>query len=76
MHIGPGGFFKSHVDNPHSETMFGSLVFVLPTTHDGNAPVFRHNSTERTFDSGKLLADISVSYPLHHICRTLQRRRA
>ena len=32
---GPEGFFKSHVDTPHGNTMFGSLVICLPTDFTG-----------------------------------------
>ncbi|KAH9910644.1 hypothetical protein B0H21DRAFT_714459 [Amylocystis lapponica] len=33
--------------------MFGSLVVVLPTSHEGGALVLRHNNEEWTFDSAK-----------------------
>ena len=32
---GEGAFFKPHVDTPQSELMFGSLVIVFPTPHEG-----------------------------------------
>ena len=32
-YLGPGSFFKTHVDTPRSDKMFGSLVVVLPTRH-------------------------------------------
>ena len=50
---GPGGFFKGHVDTPRSDTMFASLVIVLPTVHEGGSLVIRHNGKEWTFDSSK-----------------------
>ncbi|KAF9535324.1 hypothetical protein CPB83DRAFT_841574 [Crepidotus variabilis] len=50
---GPGAFFKSHVDTPRSDTMFGSLVIVLPTVHEGGSLVFRHDDDEWTFESAK-----------------------
>ena len=50
---GPGGFFKAHVDTPRSDTMFASLVVVLPTVHDGGSLIIRHNGKEWTFDSSK-----------------------
>ncbi|KAF9044446.1 hypothetical protein BJ165DRAFT_1528981 [Panaeolus papilionaceus] len=48
---GPRSFFKAHVDTPRSENMFGSLVVVLPTVHEGGSLVFRHSGKEWTFDS-------------------------
>ena len=36
--------------------MFGLLVVVFPTLHDGGALVLRHRGQECTFDSGKALA--------------------
>ncbi|KAG5644907.1 hypothetical protein DXG03_007459 [Asterophora parasitica] len=51
---GKGSFFKSHKDTPRGETMFGSLVVVFPTAHEGGALLLRHNSQEWTFDSAAL----------------------
>ncbi|KDQ18308.1 hypothetical protein BOTBODRAFT_171175 [Botryobasidium botryosum FD-172 SS1] len=48
---GPGSFFKSHVDTPRGETMFGSLVVVLPTAHEGGALHLRHHGKEFVHDS-------------------------
>ncbi|KAF9555441.1 hypothetical protein CPC08DRAFT_133245 [Agrocybe pediades] len=48
---GPGSFFKSHVDTPHGDNMFGSLVIVLPTKHEGGSLVFRHEGQESVFDT-------------------------
>jgi hypothetical protein len=53
---GEGSFFKPHVDTPRSEKMFGSLVIVFPTPHEGGALHLRHSGHEWTFDSGKELA--------------------
>ncbi|CAL1701341.1 unnamed protein product [Somion occarium] len=50
------GFFKGHKDTPRSESMFGSLVVVLPTDHVGGALVFRENDQEWTFDSAHAVA--------------------
>jgi hypothetical protein len=36
--------------------MFGSLVIVFPTPHEGGALLLRHRGREWTFDSGKALA--------------------
>jgi hypothetical protein len=53
---GKGSFFKPHVDTPRSEKMFGSLVMVFPTPHEGGALLLRHRGQEWVFDSGKSLA--------------------
>ncbi|OSD03829.1 hypothetical protein PYCCODRAFT_1365254 [Trametes coccinea BRFM310] len=65
----PQSFFKAHVDTPRSELMFGSLVMVLPITHEGGALVLRErdkeNIEEWTFDSSALLAQCnqpSIAY--------------
>ncbi|OBZ71331.1 hypothetical protein A0H81_08864 [Grifola frondosa] len=54
---GKGSFFKAHKDTPRSKTMFGSLVIVFPTPHEGGALSLRHNGDEWVFDSSKILAD-------------------
>ncbi|KAF8463742.1 hypothetical protein DFH94DRAFT_796348 [Russula ochroleuca] len=51
-----GSFFKPHVDTPRSKNMFGSLVIVFPTPHEGGALLLRHRGQEWIFDSGKELA--------------------
>ncbi|KAH9480110.1 hypothetical protein JR316_0006707 [Psilocybe cubensis] len=48
---GPGSFFKSHVDTPRNENMFGSLVVVLPTVHEGGSLIVRHAGNEQVFDT-------------------------
>ncbi|KAH9849459.1 hypothetical protein C2E23DRAFT_888184 [Lenzites betulinus] len=57
---GPQSFFKAHVDTPRSELMFGSLVIVFQTSHEGGALVLRERKgqdvREWTFDSATLLA--------------------
>lgn len=50
---GPGGFFKSHVDTPRSSSMFGSLVVVLPTVHEGGSLLIRHGGKTWTFETAK-----------------------
>lgn len=40
--------------------MFGSLVVVYPSPHDGGQLVFRHNGKEKIFDSGKILSGTSA----------------
>lgn len=37
--------------------MFGTLVLVLPTKHEGGALAFRHSGQEWAFDSAKALSD-------------------
>lgn len=51
---GPGSFFKAHKDTPRSENMFGSLVVVFPTRHEGGALHLRHKAEEWTFDSAAI----------------------
>jgi hypothetical protein len=50
-----GSFFKPHVDTPRSKNMFGSLVIVFPTPHEGGALHLRHRDQEWIFDSGQVL---------------------
>ena len=57
MVTGKDSFFKAHKDTPRGTDMFGSLVIVFPTQHDGGALLFKHGSNEWTFDSSNLLAD-------------------
>lgn len=44
---GPGSFFKAHQDTPRGPNMFGSLVVVFPTPHEGGALVLRSDNGER-----------------------------
>jgi len=50
---GEGAFFKSHKDTSRSPSMFGSLVVVFPTKHEGGTLKLRHGNNEWTFDSAK-----------------------
>jgi hypothetical protein len=64
---GKGSFFKSHVDTPRSEKIFGSLVAVFPTFHEGGALLLRHHDHKWIFDSGQVLAgaannQLSIGY--------------
>lgn len=52
-------FFKAHKDTPRSDKMFGSLVVVLPTQHEGGMLLLRDNGQEFSFDSAKALQDRS-----------------
>ncbi|KAK7682335.1 hypothetical protein QCA50_014540 [Cerrena zonata] len=54
---GPGSFFKSHKDTPRSETMFGSLVLIYPTVHEGGALTLRDCDKEWSFDSAQAVKD-------------------
>jgi hypothetical protein len=53
---GKGSFLKAHIDTPRGEKMFGSLMVVLPTPHEGGALFLRHRGHEWMFDSGRELA--------------------
>ncbi|GBE87215.1 hypothetical protein SCP_1004620 [Sparassis crispa] len=55
----PSAFFKSHVDTPRSEAMFGSLVVVFPTRHEGGSLVLRHDAKEWPLDFARILAEQS-----------------
>ncbi|EED79503.1 predicted protein, partial [Postia placenta Mad-698-R] len=62
---GKDSFFKSHKDTPRGGSMFGSLVLVYPTAHQGGALVLRHNNKEWTFDSARMISaeqDPCVAY--------------
>jgi len=47
---GKGDFFKAHKDTPRDQDMFGSLVVVLPTQHEGGQFVLRQEEKEWTLD--------------------------
>src|SRR5258708_12244162 len=53
---GQGSFFKPHVDTPRGEKMFGSLVVVFPTPHEGGTLFIRHRGQEWTFASASALS--------------------
>ncbi|KAL1947048.1 hypothetical protein VTO73DRAFT_14009 [Trametes versicolor] len=53
---GKGAFFKPHVDTPRSQKMFGSLVVVFPTPHEGGQLILRKEDSEWTFDAAQLLS--------------------
>ena len=48
--IGKGDFSKAHKDMPRAENMFGSLVVVLPTAHEGGQIVLHQAEKEWTLD--------------------------
>ncbi|KAF8549532.1 hypothetical protein OG21DRAFT_582450 [Imleria badia] len=47
---GKGAFFEAHKDTSRSQDMFGSLVVVLPTVHEGGQLVLRLGQKEWTID--------------------------
>ncbi|RPD54608.1 hypothetical protein L226DRAFT_514969 [Lentinus tigrinus ALCF2SS1-7] len=53
---GKHAFFKPHKDTPRGADMFGSLVIVFPTPHEGGALVLRDEGDEWTFDAALLLS--------------------
>ncbi|KAI6164114.1 hypothetical protein EDD17DRAFT_376330 [Pisolithus thermaeus] len=54
---GKDSFFKAHKDTPRSETMFGSLVVVFPTPHQGGEFVLRQDGHEWVVDFAKMIPD-------------------
>lgn len=44
------GFFKSHIDTPKSDKMFGSLVISLPSDFTGGILKVRHNNECKEFN--------------------------
>ncbi|KAF8990133.1 hypothetical protein BDZ89DRAFT_1173686 [Hymenopellis radicata] len=58
-----GAFFKAHQDTPRAENMFGSLVVVFPTAHEGGALVLREKGSEWSFDSAQMLAKSTSTEP-------------
>jgi 2OG-Fe(II) oxygenase superfamily len=56
--VGPGSFFKPHVDTPRSGKMFGSLVVALPSKYEGGSFSLRHrhgdHDQEWVFNSADL----------------------
>ncbi|RPD54613.1 hypothetical protein L226DRAFT_493426 [Lentinus tigrinus ALCF2SS1-7] len=63
---GKDAFFKPHKDTPRGTDMFGSLVLVFPTPHEGGALLLRHDGNEWTFDAAKLLS-AAAHYDLKRI---------
>ena len=62
---GKWSFFKPHIDTPRGANMFGSLVVVFPTPHEGGALFLRHRGQEWVFDSGRELTALhqpSIGY--------------
>jgi len=59
-HLDKDSFFKAHKDTPRGTDMFGSLVVIYPTAHEGGELVLRHEDREWKFDAKSLA---SLSYP-------------
>ncbi|KAG5352108.1 hypothetical protein C0989_003833 [Termitomyces sp. Mn162] len=55
-----GAKYTSHKDTPRGDTMFGSLVVVFPTPHEGGALVLRHSDQEWKIDSAALAREQST----------------
>jgi hypothetical protein len=45
-----GDFFKSHMDSQKSPDMFGTMVIVLPSAHEGGQLILKHDNKETTID--------------------------
>ncbi|KDQ51578.1 hypothetical protein JAAARDRAFT_62459 [Jaapia argillacea MUCL 33604] len=58
-----GSFFKSHVDTPRGDDMFGSLVIIFPTEHMGGELLFRHHKKEWSFDAAAAIASSNAASP-------------
>ena len=52
--LGPGQFFKVHKDTPRGRHMFGSLVVVFPTKHDGGSLIFSRDDEQWEFETSSL----------------------
>ncbi|EFX01365.1 hypothetical protein CMQ_6307 [Grosmannia clavigera kw1407] len=46
-----GAMFKAHTDSPKIPGMFGTLVIVLPSIHQGGEVVLRHRGEKKVFAS-------------------------
>ncbi|KAF9027605.1 hypothetical protein BDZ89DRAFT_951991, partial [Hymenopellis radicata] len=58
-----GAFFKAHQDTPRADNMFGSLVIVFPTAHEGGTLLLREKGSEWSFDSAQMLAKSTATEP-------------
>ncbi|KAH8824977.1 hypothetical protein DL96DRAFT_153001 [Flagelloscypha sp. PMI_526] len=54
---GKGSFFRPHKDTPRSAKMFGSLVIIFPTVHEGGELALNHGGQELLFNSSQLLEE-------------------
>ncbi|KAM5535766.1 hypothetical protein V8D89_010580, partial [Ganoderma adspersum] len=55
---GKDSFFKSHKDTPRGTSMFGSLVLVLSTPHEGGELILEHQGTRWVYDAAQVLAPL------------------
>ena len=60
---GKGSFVKPHVDTPQTEKMFGSLVIIFPTYHEGGVLFLRRHGHEWIFDPGWALTGGCLDRP-------------
>ena len=60
---GKGSSFNPHVCPPRNKKMFGSLVIVFPTHHEGGALFLCHRGREWIFDPGPALAGGALNRP-------------
>jgi hypothetical protein len=60
---GKGSSFKPHVKTPRGKKMFGSLVIIFPTHHEGGALSLRHRGHEWIFDPSQALASGALDRP-------------
>ncbi|KIY63509.1 hypothetical protein CYLTODRAFT_359861 [Cylindrobasidium torrendii FP15055 ss-10] len=58
-----GSFFKAHKDTPRDVTMFGSLVIIFPTTHEGGNLVLSQKDEQWTFDAPTMLKTSTPEAP-------------
>ncbi|KAF9466897.1 hypothetical protein BDZ94DRAFT_1319067 [Collybia nuda] len=61
---GKGSFFKAHKDTPRSDKMFGTLVVVYPTPHEGGTLLMRHSGQEWSFDSAEAVQQHEQGHPV------------
>lgn len=57
-----GGFFKAHRDTQRSPGMWGTLIVVLPTPHQGGALIVRHAGREQRFETAPGSAERRLSF--------------
>src|SRR6266478_1389532 len=59
-HVGKGSFSKSRVEAPPDKNMFGSLVIIFPTPHEGGVLSLRSRAShEWSFDPSPETSDIT-----------------
>ncbi|KIY48934.1 hypothetical protein FISHEDRAFT_25386, partial [Fistulina hepatica ATCC 64428] len=58
-----GPLTKAHVDTLRAANMFGTLVIVFPTMHQGGQLVLRHNDEEQSYDSAAAVSSVEGVEP-------------